>query len=184
MQSEEYDLNRAVLHYASACLEAGDWAVLRDLNFGEREVTALQGFTLGEITQLARQLNGHVLNIELDRDRFWLMLAEFEQARATAKLKTEMVCREAPADMMRQLFDMTDREYTLLRRRHRCPPAAGRPPEPDTETMDTIWQSWQRHGGDQTMSANEWLAMARETGIDLRTISRFVRRANVMGHTA
>ena len=42
MQTNESNLTLATLIYATHCLEQGDWAVLRDLNFGEQEVKALK----------------------------------------------------------------------------------------------------------------------------------------------
>ena len=178
MRTKEYDLTRAALYYASACWEAGDWAVLRDLNFSKKEIDALCHLTLGDINLLAERLSGHILKIEIDRERFWLMLSEIEQERATEQLKTELVCREAPADMMRHLFDMSDREYTAMRRKHRRPRSAGRPADPDTATMDRIWQAWQRHGGHESPSADELLAIADATDLGLRTVWRFIRKAS------
>ncbi|MES1934719.1 STY4526/YPO1902 family pathogenicity island replication protein [Salinisphaera hydrothermalis] len=184
MPTKEYELTLATLIYAAACLEDGDWAVLRDLNFGEQEISALQGLAFPDFLSLARRMNGHVLNIRLDRERFWLILSEMKQERAIAQLKTEMVRRDAPVDMMRQLFGMTESQYTTMRRRWRRRRGAGRPPEPDTETMDIMWQAWQRQGEGRTaLSAGEWLALSKDTDVDLRTLWRFIRGTNEIERT-
>lgn len=177
MQTKEYDLTRAVLHYAAYCMETGDWAALRDLGFGKDETAALNDLKLGEFSVLAQNLRGHILKVQLDRDRFWLTLREMQQERVIGQLKTEMVCREAPADMMLQLFGMSDREYTVIRRKHRCQRSAGRPREPDPETTDTIWRAWREHGRKDAdlLSADDWLEMADDTKVDLRTLWRAIR---------
>lgn len=81
---------------------------------------------------------------------------------------------------MQQLFGMSSREYTMMRRKHRRPRSAGRPREPDPETENAIWQAWQQHGGQNchSISAEQWLAMADEAHVDLRTLWRAIRRNN------
>lgn len=184
MQTKEYELTRAVLQYAAYCMETGDWAALRDIGFGKDELAALSDLKFGEFSVLAQSLRGHVLNIQLDREQFWLTLREMQQERVIEQLKTEMVCREAPADMMRELFGTSDREYTIMRRKHRRPRSAGRPRDPDPATEDMIWKTWKRHGGRhfESLSAEEWLEMANETKIDLRTLWRAIRSNWAMGY--
>lgn len=186
MQTNESNLTLAALIYATNCLEQGDWAVLRDLNFGEQEIKALQALQFSDFLSVADRMDGHVLDIQLDRERFWLVLNDMKAERAAEKLKAELVYREAPVDMMRQLFGMTDRQYTALRRRcRRGRRGAGRPAEPDTETMNTIWQAWHAHmDGKKPMSAHEWLKLSDDTGADCRTLWRFIRGANVMERTS
>lgn len=178
MHTKEYELTLAVLQYAAYCMETGDWAALHELGFGQDETAALNDLKLGEFRVLAQNLRGHILHIELDREQFWLTLREMQQERAIQQLKTEMVCREAPADMMRQLFGMSDREYTLIRRKHRRPRSAGRPREPEPETEEAIWQTWQGHGAREAnaIPAEQWLEMADDTKVDLRTLWRAIRR--------
>ena len=137
------DLTLAMLLHATASLESGDWAVLRDMNFGALEIKALERLRLADVVKLVDQLDGHVLNITLDRERFWIVLDKIEAERASDRLKSDLVCREAPVDMMRHLFGMTDRQYARLRRRYRCSRGAGRPADPAPEIMDTIWEAWQ-----------------------------------------
>ncbi len=181
MPTKESDLTLATLLYAASCLDRGDWAVLRDLNFGEPEITALASLQLSDFLSVADRMDGHVLDIRLDRERFWMVLNEMKRERAIEKLKTEMVCREAPVEMMRALFGMTDRQYTAMRRRCRCSRGAGRPAEPDTETMDTIWRAWHQHlNGRKPNSAGEWLRLSEATGADCRTLWRFIRGAMAM----
>lgn len=182
MPTNNADLVRTTLLYASACLENGEWAVLRDLNFGEQEIDALAELNLADVTSLVDRLDGHALDIQLDRERFWLIVDELKKERAAERIKTDLICREAPADMMRQLFGMTDRQYTAMRRRLHCNRrSAGRPPDPEPDTMDMIWAAWHEHlGGREPASAGEWLALADDTGIDCRTLWRFIRGANAM----
>lgn len=182
MQTNESNLTLATLIYATHCLEQGDWAVLRDLNFGEQEVKALKALQFSDFLSVAGRMDGHVLDIRLDRERFWLVLKEMKVERAAERLKSELVCREAPVDMMRQLFGMTDGQYIALRRRcRRGRRGAGRPAEPDTDTMNTIWRAWHhRMNGKEPASADEWLTLSDDTGTDCRTLWRFIRGANVL----
>ena len=186
MPTGNADLTLAILIYATGCLESGDWAVLRDMNFGPREIESLESLQLGEFLSIADRIDGHVLDIRLDRERFWLVLNEMKAERAIETLKTEMICREAPVDMMRHLFGMTDRQYTAMRRRFRCRRRGpGRPAEPDIETMDTIWAAWQRHlNGREPQSAEEWLQLSDATGVDCRTLWRFICGANALERTS
>lgn len=186
MPAGNADLTLAILIYATACLENGDWAVLRDLNFGQQEIEALESLQFSEFLSIADRLDGHVLDISVNRERFWLVLKEMKAERAIEKLKTEMVCRDAPVEMMRQLFGMTDRQYTAMRRRFRCSRRGpGRPAEPDIETMDTIWAAWQRDlDGREPQSAAEWLELSDASGVDCRTMWRFIRGANAVERTS
>lgn len=186
MENKEVSLTLATLLYATSCFNEGDWAVLRDLNFGEKEISALDSLKFKDFRSFAERLDGHVLNIQLDRERFWLILEEMQQEQAVLQLKSELVTREAPVDMMRQLFGMTDRQYTMLRRRiRRGSRGAGRPAEPDTETMDTIWRAWHHHmDGKEPESAHDWLTLSDETGTDCRTLWRFIRGTNAMERTS
>lgn len=177
MHTNEANLTLATLIYATSCLEKGDWASLRELNFGEAEAKALHELQLSEFLSIADRMHAHPLNIRLNRDHYWQLLHQLREEQAIEDLKSEMICREAPVDMMRQLFGMTDRQYTAMRRRFRRRRGAGRPAEPDIETADIIWAAWQHHVGHRPpRTAHDWLTLAREADVDLRTLWRFVRQ--------
>lgn len=186
MQTNESNLTLATLIYATSCFEQGDWAVLRDLNFGEKEIKALETMQFADFLAISDRMDGHVLNIQLDRNRFWLILKEMRRERAVEKLKSALICREAPADMMRHLFGMNDRQYTVLRRRcRRGKRGAGRPAEPDIDTMNTIWRIWYDElDGQEPASADDWLKLSDATEADCRTLWRFIRGTNALERTS
>lgn len=178
MQTNEANLTLATLIYATSCLERGDWASLRELNFGEDEAKALRELQLSEFLSIADRMHAHPLHIRLNRDHYWQLMQTMREEQAIEDLKSEMICREAPVDMMRQLFGMTDRQYTAMRRRFRRGRGAGRPAEPDIETMDTIWEAWRHHvGRREPESADDWLTLARQADVDLRTLWRFFQQS-------
>src|SRR5699024_2621131 len=115
-----------------------------------------------------------------DREQFWLTLREMRQELATEELKSEFICREAPAEMMQQVFGMSSREYTAMRRKHRRPRCAGRPRDPDPETEDAIWRVWQQRGGQHCHSipVEQWIDIAEAAQVDLRTLWREICRNN------
>ena len=57
MQTNESNLTLATLIYATHCLEQGDWAVLRDLNFGEQEVKALKALQFSDFLSVAGRMD-------------------------------------------------------------------------------------------------------------------------------
>lgn len=180
MRYKEAELTRAVLIYASESLYDGDWAALRDLGFGEPELRALQLLSIGDMTLLSRQLrlHGHILKIQVDRDAFQQLLVQIQRESERYRMKWELVCRDAPAELMASLYNVGVREYMGLRRAFRLSRGPGRPPDPDEHTIETVWQAWKTHCSSRALNElapHDWLTLAEATGRDLRLVYRVLR---------
>lgn len=183
MQSKQFNLTVAVLEYATECLREADFSSLQGLGFSKRAAAALEDLTLSELQMLAERIQGHVLNVALDEGAYWTVLSQVEQEKKQLSIKHELVRRDAPAEMMGELFNIGHREYTSLRRGLGPDRGAGRPPEPQPEIMDRIARAWEqldcrgRRGEANPLQPDEWLTLIDQAGVDARTAWRYVQNA-------
>jgi hypothetical protein len=176
--TKEADLINAVLRYAIRCLADGDRESLRAMNFGPKEIEALRGMHLADLPRL-ESLGAHCLEIDLNRDVYWTMVAHLQRERAAEALQHDLIKADAPFEMLQTFFGLSSREYSRLRRVLSAAPAVGRPPEADEVSQQTLWAAWTRRrtGSDaELLTPVAYLDLHRETGIGLRAIWNLTRR--------
>ena len=176
--TKESELVMAVLLYAIRCLAEGDQHALRGMNFGPDEVAALRDINLADLYR-AGSLQAHCLDIRLNRDVYWPMLAHLRRERETEEVQRDLIQADAPLEMMRSLFGVGSREYTRLRRLLTSDPAIGRPPEPDEATSHALWRAWSdRTNEDPTahLAPEDYLALCEETGASMRAVWNLTQR--------
>ena len=181
--TKESELVMAVMLYAIRCLSENDQHALRDMNFGPEEVAALRELNLADLYR-AGSLQAHCLDIRLNRDVYWPMLAHLRRERESEELQRDLVQADAPLEMMRSLFGVGSREYTQLRRMLAVEPGVGRPPEPDDETAHRLWHALSARlnpdSGD-AIDPSAYLAVHHETGASLRAIWNLAQRIREYG---
>lgn len=181
--TKESELVTAVMLYAIRCLSENDQHALRNMNFGPEEVAALRELNLADLYR-AGSLQAHCLDIQLNRDVYWPMLAHLRRERESEELQRDLIQADAPLEMMRSLFGVGSREYTRLRRMLAVEPAVGRPPEPDEETAHRLWHALsvrlEAEAADG-LSPHAYLAVHRETGASLRAIWNLAQRYSEYG---
>jgi hypothetical protein len=176
--TKEADLINAVLRYAIRCLADGDRESLRAMNFGPKEIEALRGMHLADLPRL-ESLGAHCLEIDLNRDVYWTMVAHLQRERTAEALQHDLIKADAPFEMMQTFFGLSSREYSRLRRVLSAAPAVGRPPEADEASQQTLWAAWtrRRRGSDaELLTPVAYLDLHRETGIGMRAIWNLTRR--------
>lgn len=181
--NKEADLTAAVLLYAVRCLAEGDQQALRSMNFGPRELDALQDMNLADLYR-ADVLRVHCLNIDLNKEVFWPMLAHLRHQRESEELQRTLIVADAPLDMMQQLFGMSSREYTRWRRLLTLAPSVGRPPELGETDTHTLWYAWRKRVeacAESPLTAADYLSLQQETGIGLRCLWALVQRWEAYG---
>lgn len=172
--SKESDLVVAVLLYASRCWQEGDRHALRQMNFGVREVVAISTLQMDDITR-AQRLGAHCLDIRLNRDAFWSLLSGFERLREHEALQRELIARDAPFQMMAELFGTGAREYSRWRRMFGLPTNTGRPAELDEETEHAIWRACEDRMGtaeQKSVGAKDYLEIAVACDTSVRSAWR------------
>ena len=168
----------AVLVYAIRCLGAGDHHALRAMNFGPREVEALQQMALTDLSRIG-MLGAHCLSVELDRAVFWPMLEHLRREGRAEAAQRRLIEADAPLGMLRALFGMGSREYTRARDQLGVAASVGRPPEPDEAVAHAVWAAWSKRtqGGErEELLAEDYLVIHEETGASLRAIWQLTQR--------
>ena len=174
MSRPEYEITHAAIRYALQCMHESNWHALREMGFGSKECEALNQLTLADLASLEMRLSGHILKIELNPSLFWAALAEGWRETSALETRVELIKRDAPADMMRTLYGIGDKEYTRLRRHHGAPAGVGRPIELDPDATWALSEILNRYK--QVIKPSDWLTIADESGIGLRTIWREHKR--------
>ena len=174
MARPEYEITHAAIRYALQCMQDGNWHTLREMGFGCKECEALNNLTLADLAALERRLSGHILKIELNHSLFWAALAQVKRETTERQTRIALIKRDAPADMMRAIYGIGDKEYTRLRRHHGVPSGVGRPLELDPDATWALSEMLNRYK--QVLTPTDWLAIADESGIGLRTIWREHKR--------
>lgn len=176
--NKESQLTSAVMLYAIRCLVEGDQGALRSMNFGPREVEALREMNLGDLCRI-ETLRAHCLEVALNRDVYWPMVAHLRHQREDEELQQALIAADAPHELMQTFFGMSGREYARLRRMLVVNAVVGRPPEPTEEETERLWEAWQRRADledDGLLPPKEYLSIAEETTIPLRVIWHQTRR--------
>ena len=176
--TKEADLTTAVLLYAVRCLAEGDQHALRAMNFGAKEVEALHALDLTDLYRVQR-LRAHCLQVQLDRDVYWPLMAYLRRDRASATLQRTLIQADAPFEMMQRLFGLSSRDYTRLRRLFGVPPAVGRPPEPDQDLSHKVWVAMPaqvRAHMPGELSGEDYLEIAEKSGASLRAVWQLTQR--------
>jgi hypothetical protein len=174
MARPEYEITHAAIRYALQCMLESNWHALREMGFGRQECEALNQLTLADLASLEKRLSGHILKIELNPALFWAALADVRHEASAQQIRVELIKRDAPADMMRALYGIGDKAYTRLRRHHGAPAGVGRPVELDPDATWALSEILNRYK--PVIQPSDWLAIANESGIGLRTIWREHKR--------
>ena len=174
MARPEYEITHAAIRYALQCVLDGNWHTLREMGFGCKECEALNNLTLADLAALERRLSGHILKIELNQSLFWAALAQVKRDTTELQTRIALIKRDAPADMMRAIYGIGDKEYTRLRRHHDVPSGVGRPLELEPDAVWALSEILNRYK--QVLTPADWLAIAEESGVGLRTIWREHKR--------
>lgn len=175
--TKEALLTSAVMEYALRCLHEGDQGALRDMNFGPKEISALQDLSMGDLCHL-ETVRAHCLDVVLNREVYWPMLSQLKQRREAESLQHSLIQADASLDMMQTFFGMSGREYTRLRRTLMVRISTGRPAEPNDEEIDRIWAAWRTREDklqDGLLPPEEYLHIHQETGAALRAVWRQTR---------
>ncbi|MEX2259434.1 MAG: DUF2857 domain-containing protein [Woeseia sp.] len=178
MDNKEFELTSAVMLYAIRCLADGDQAALRSMNFGPREVEALREMNLADLCRI-ETLRAHCLEISLNRDVYWPMVAHLRHLRENDELQKALMAADAPHELMQTFFGMSGREYSRLRRMLVANMVCGRPPEATEEEIQRLWDAWQQRAEleeDGLLPPQEYLSLLEETDIPLRVIWHQTRR--------
>ena len=179
--TREADLVSAVLMYAVRCLVECDWAALRNMKFGPKEIEALRGMTLADLYRI-ESLRGHCLDITLDRRAFWQMIEHLRSRRESEEALQSLIAADAPQEMVEVLFGLKPRMYSRLRRSLSVDPSVGRPAEPDEESATRLWEAWSSRVDGSEPTAETYLEIHRETGIAMRAIWNLTRRWSMYGN--
>ena len=170
--TKEADLVTAVLLYAMRCLAEGDQYALRGMRFGPKEIEALRDLNLSDLYRVGA-LQAHCLDIRLNRDVFWPMLAHLQGTREDEELQRDLIQADAPLEMMRRFFGVGAREYTRLRRMLALDPVIGRPAEPDEATAHAIWHAITarlKSDPERPLDARDYLDIHGQCGASVRAI--------------
>ena len=172
MGNKESELTSAIMLYAIRCLDEGDQSALRSMNFGPREVVALREMNLGDMCHI-ESLRAQCLKIALNREVYWPMVAHVRNRRESEDLQKALISADAGQEMMQTFFGTRARAYVRLRRTLMAKTSTGRPPEPDEEQTQRLWDAWKRRieGREESpLSPQDYLAIHEETGIPLRAV--------------
>ena len=176
--SKEAELVTAVFLYAIRALAEGDQHALSAMNFGPKEISALRALNLADLYRAA-SLKAHCLDIRLNRAVYWPLIAHLRRSRESEAVQRDLIEADAPLEMMQQLFGVSSREYTRLRRLLATEPAVGRPAGLDEATSHALWRAWSErvHDAPSTpLVPEDYLSLHRDTGAPLRALWRLVER--------
>lgn len=182
MVRHEFEITHATIRYAMQCMQESNWHALREMGFGPRECEAVAGLTLADLSALAQRVHGHVLKVQLEPALFWQALKHIKQESTQQHTVTDLIQRDAPADMMHVLFGMGEKTYTRMRHQLHVSIGVGRPAELHRDTIMALSAILDRF--DMPLSPADWLEVADETGLSLRDMWREYRRWHMPSHSS
>lgn len=173
IKTKEAELTSAVLMYTIRCIAEGDFAALRQMQVGDREIEAMKRIGIRDLFH-AGSLRSHCVSIELKRDVFWSMIRYMRDQSEIDEHVQVLIERDAPFEMLREFFGMSTREYTRRRRERSALTNAGRPQEPTDEEADRLWDAWQsepeKDANGRLSNIRSYIELSKKLSIPLRSI--------------
>lgn len=173
IKTKEAELTSAVLMYAIRCIAEGDFAALRQMQVGNREIEAMKCIGIRDLYH-AGSLRSHCVSIELNRDVFWSMVRYMKDQSDIDDNVQVLIEHDAPFEMLREFFGMSTREYTRRRRERKDLTNAGRPLEPTDEEADRLWDQWQsiddKDANGRLSDIGSYVNLSEKLSIPLRSI--------------
>ncbi len=120
----------------------------------------------------------------IDRNVFQRLVNHVRLERASKALRDKLLVHDAPLPLMHHFFGMDSSEYAERGRSLRVVRLLGRPREPTEVEERATWQAYQgldKHG-EEDLTAEEYLALHRATGISLRTLWLVFQRTRAAAH--
>lgn len=171
-RTKEAELNFHIFVYLGRCVAEGDYQALRAFGCDLEDAAFIEQVRLPDLLALAatrsHALNGATMNHEAMR---WLR-EHMRRRRNRETLKTELLCAEAPFELMRQLFGMSAKEYAAARATLGQPSGRGRPAlsgERDEQRLWRLWVLFAKPDKPQRLRREDlWLVIGRELDSTIR----------------
>ncbi len=139
--SKETELIRSIVLFFHRCEEEGDYNALYEMGFGPSEVRALSTLSTTDALRLA-STKSHFLSINLNRKIFWRMIDYVIRENTRESMINELICCDAPPQLMRSLTGMTRTQFKLRRCQFGLSELApGRPIQPSMEVEKSVWKA-------------------------------------------
>lgn len=178
MNTKEGSLVSAVLMYAMRCLAEGDLRSLQHMQFGEKEVEALRDLHMLDLSRV-EAMKAHCLSISLNRQVFWPMIDLLKRERRNEDLLNELIEKNAPFDMLHELFGLSTREYAARRRHLPSNLGQGRPQLPERKVEDALYVAWRKKVDDRgtyDLNGFDHLELHKQTGVSIRAVWSLVSK--------
>lgn len=173
IKTKEAELTSAVLMYAIRCIAEGDFAALRQMQVGNKEIEAMKRIGIRDLFH-AGSLRSHCVSIELNKDIFWSMIRYMKEQSEVDDHVQVLIERDAPFEMLREFYGMSTREYTRRRRERNDLTNAGRPHEPTDEEADRLWDEWhsvmEKDANGRLSDIGSYVSLSEKLRIPLRSI--------------
>lgn len=173
IKTKEAELTSAVLLYAIRCIAEGDYAALRQMHMGDREIDEMKRIGIRDLYH-AGSLRSHCVSIQLNKDVFWSMIRYMRTQTETDDVLQTIIDKDAPFELVRNFYGLSTREYTRRRRAGTGLTSAGRPQEPTDEEADRLWDEWNaiedKDANGRLSTPNGYLKLSDELGISLRSV--------------
>ena len=176
--TKEGSLVSAVLMYAMRCLTDGDLRSLQHMQIGEKEVEALRELKMRDFSRI-EAMKVHCLSISLNRQVFWPMIDLLKRERKNEELLNELIEKNAPFDMLHELYGFSTREYAARRRHLPSNLGQGRPQLPERKVEDELYAAWRKMVDSRDtydLNAIDYLDLHAQTGVSIRAVWSLVSK--------
>ncbi len=173
-------LNMNIFDYVCACAEEGDYGPLHDIGLGRDDIIKINQLNMRDVIRLS-QTKAHILDIRVNRERLHNMLNSLNIRRKEDDDINQLIRMGAPQPMMQSLFAITPGDFTDKRKLFGLQDeGVGRAPEPSDDEQHIIYKAYEHlKTSPENMSARQWIDLAEETNISLRTIWQYVQQIQI-----
>ncbi|MGH9896894.1 MAG: STY4526/YPO1902 family pathogenicity island replication protein [bacterium] len=177
--SKEAELNAAVLQYLGRCLAEGDDATLTHLGLDRHDTQEIASLYLSDLDHLSSAHFPLLRQGSIDRDLFYRLIDHVRRLRDRESVRDELLRLDAPLALMNHFFGMDSAEYAEHGCRLGLMRTLGRPADPSEAEERLIWQTLTALGKPEgeDLSAEECLALCKETAVSPRTVWLVTHRA-------
>ncbi|MGH8653315.1 MAG: STY4526/YPO1902 family pathogenicity island replication protein [Gammaproteobacteria bacterium] len=150
----------------------GDDATLTHLGLDRQDAVAIESLYLRDLEHLSSAHFPLLREGSIDRDLFYRLIEHVRRQRDQGSVRDELLRRDASLALMNHFFGMDFAEYAEHGRRLGLMRTLGRPVDPSEAEEAVIWQALTALGkpDGEDLSAEECLALCKETGVSPRTV--------------
>lgn len=167
---KETVLNKSVFDYILMCIADRDIAPLNELGMSCLDIQKLQELYAIDLISLACS-RANFIKVKIDRTRFYNLLNAISKERAQQQQIIDLIRLGAPQTMLKELFAISQSEYTALRKSLNLSDGIGRTANVSEQDASLVYMQFKELNTTvDKLSIEQWRNLLSKSNMNLREL--------------